>query len=174
MDLMALITSSIWFFIILAYIIGMCSCLEPTEPLTKENHQQTTQLFQTSTANINGNHSRWATTIASDELKRIRAASLSNYTLPNDQRKNTFIRSGNELWDSLIDECLQKPSFSCFQKNVYSYLDNTLKLDDVNVTEQIRFKKIDIDPDTLVQMQNDTDDENEIGDDGRAATFESG
>lgn len=156
----------------------MCSCMEPTEPLTKENHQQTTtQLFPTSTAtaNINeGNHSRSATTIATDELKRIRAASLSNYTLPNDQHKHTFIRSGNELWDSLIDECLQKPSFSCFQKNVYTYLDNTLKLDDVNVTEQIRFKKIDIDPDTLGQMQNDTDDENEIGDDGRAATYESG
>lgn len=68
--------------------------------------------------------------------------------------------SGNELWDGLIGECLQKPSFPCFQKNVYTYLDSTLKLNDVNVTDRIQFKRIDINPDVLVQLK--TDDENEI------------
>lgn len=87
------------------------------------------------------------------------------------QAKNTFVPSGNELWDGLIGECLQKPSFPCFQKNVYSYLDSTLKLNDVNVTERIQFKRIDIDPNVLVQMKSD--DENEISsEEGRS--FESG
>lgn len=75
--------------------------------------------------------------------------------------KRTFVRSGNELWDGLIDDCLQKPSFSCFQKNIFTYLDNTLKLADVNVTDRILFKKIDIDPNLLAQLQNDTEDEHE-------------
>lgn len=99
---------------------------------------------------------------------------MSNYTSPKfGDRKQTFVRSGNELWDSLIDECLQKPTFSCFQKNVYTYLDNTLKSDDVNVTDRILFKKIDIDPNTLLQLQNDTEEENEILKE-ESRVFESG
>lgn len=75
--------------------------------------------------------------------------------------KRTFRQSGNELWDGIINDCLYKPSFSCFQKNVYTYLDNTLKLGDVNVTERIQFKRIDIDPKLLEQLQNHTDDEHD-------------
>lgn len=89
---------------------------------------------------------------------------LSNLTSQNNRSgKRIFIRSGNELWDGLIDDCLYKPSFSCFQKNIYTYLDSTLKLADVNVTERIRFKKIDIDPNLLAQLQNNTEEhDNEI------------
>lgn len=87
------------------------------------------------------------------------------------QAKNTFVPSGNELWDGLIGECLQKPSFPCFQKNVYTYLDSTLKLNDVNVTDRIQFKRVDIDPDILVQLKSD--DENEISSE-EARNYESG
>lgn len=87
------------------------------------------------------------------------------------QAKNTFVPSGNELWDGLIGECLQKPSFPCFQRNVYTYLDSTFKLNDVNVTDRIQFKRIDIDPDILVQLKSD--DENEISSE-EARDFESG
>lgn len=89
---------------------------------------------------------------------------LSNLTSQNNRSgKRIFIRSGNELWDGLIDDCLYKPTFSCFQKNIYTYLDSTLKLADVNVTERIRFKKIDIDPNLLAQLQNNTEEhDNEI------------
>lgn len=52
-------------------------------------------------------------------------------------------------------------------------MDNTLKLDDVNVTDRIVFKKIDIDPNTLQQLQNDTEEENEIRKE-EARTMESG
>lgn len=82
----------------------------------------------------------------------------------NQRGKRTFKPSGNELWDGLIDDCLYKPSFSCFQKNIYTYLDNTLRLTDVNFTDRIRFKKMEIDPSLLAQLQNNTDeeDDNEI------------
>lgn len=73
----------------------------------------------------------------------------------------TLVRSGNELWDGLVNDCLYKPSFSCFQKNIYTYLDDTLRLADVNVTDRILFKKIDIDPNLMAQLQNNTNDEND-------------
>lgn len=40
-------------------------------------------------------------------------------------------------------------------------MDDTLRLADVNVTDRILFKKIDIDPNLLAQLQNNTDDEND-------------
>ncbi|XP_055298911.1 uncharacterized protein LOC129566739 isoform X2 [Sitodiplosis mosellana] len=91
----------------------------------------------------------------------------TNHQIHSDQSssrgKRTFRQSGNELWDGIVNDCLYKPSFSCFQKNIYTYLDNTLKLGDVNVTERIQFKKIDIDPNLLEQLQNNTDEhDNEI------------
>lgn len=73
----------------------------------------------------------------------------------------TFVRSGNELWDGLVNDCMAKPSFSCFQKNIYKYLDDTLRLADVNVTDRILFKKIDIDPNLLAQLQNTTEDDHD-------------
>lgn len=106
--------------------------------------------------------------IDDDELLRNRSSSSH----PK-QTARTFVRSGNELWDGLVNDCLYKPSFSCFQKNIYTYLDDTLRLADVNVTDRIRFKKIDIDPSLLAQLQNNTDDENEVNE-GETREFKSG
>ncbi|XP_043863354.1 uncharacterized protein LOC6573159 isoform X3 [Drosophila mojavensis] len=47
--------------------------------------------------------------------------------------------SGNELWDGLIRECYLKPDMSCFQKNVYSYLNSALDIQDVNITQRLKF-----------------------------------
>lgn len=55
----------------------------------------------------------------------------------NEQSQKPMMSTGNDLWDSMIKECLKKPTFSCIQKNVYSYLDDALNLDDVNVTSKI-------------------------------------
>uniref|UniRef100_A0A336M2G0 CSON009288 protein n=1 Tax=Culicoides sonorensis TaxID=179676 RepID=A0A336M2G0_CULSO len=77
----------------------------------------------------------------------------------------SFISTGNSLWDSLIKECLEKPTFSCFQKNVYTYLDGVFKKTDLNVTNRLRFLK------NKVDYQNYSGDlvkhvhENEITDD---------
>ncbi|XP_017037836.1 uncharacterized protein Osi17 isoform X2 [Drosophila kikkawai] len=49
--------------------------------------------------------------------------------------------SGNELWDGLVRDCYLKPDISCFQKNVFSYLDGALDVQDVNVTERLKFFK---------------------------------
>lgn len=55
----------------------------------------------------------------------------------NEQSQKPMMSTGNDLWDSMIKECLKKPTFSCIQKNVYSYLDDALNLDNVNVTSKI-------------------------------------
>uniref|UniRef100_A0A1B0FL86 Osiris 17 n=1 Tax=Glossina morsitans morsitans TaxID=37546 RepID=A0A1B0FL86_GLOMM len=47
--------------------------------------------------------------------------------------------SGNELWDGIVRECYTKPSFTCFQKNVYVYLSDVLDAKDMNVTQALKF-----------------------------------
>lgn len=49
--------------------------------------------------------------------------------------------TGNDLWDGILADCMQKPTFSCMQKNMYSYLDRTLLSSDVNVTDNFLFIK---------------------------------
>ncbi|KAH8326424.1 hypothetical protein KR067_007325 [Drosophila pandora] len=49
--------------------------------------------------------------------------------------------SGNELWDGLVRDCYLKPDISCFQKNVFSYLDGALDVQDVNLTQRLKFFK---------------------------------
>nr|XP_044250672.1 uncharacterized protein LOC108056518 isoform X3 [Drosophila takahashii] len=49
--------------------------------------------------------------------------------------------SGNELWDGLVRDCYLQPDVSCFQKNVFSYLDGALDVQDVNVTNRLKFFK---------------------------------
>lgn len=64
--------------------------------------------------------------------KKLRQAVLSNFM--NGTTKQ-WLPTGNELWDSMISHCMTRPTFSCFQKNIYTYLDRTLLLADVNVTD---------------------------------------
>lgn len=55
---------------------------------------------------------------------------------------NESFNTGNTLWDGLLNECMVKPSVSCIQKNVYTFLDSSLGISgDVNVTEGFLFKK---------------------------------
>lgn len=93
--------------------------------------------------------------------EQISNTNQSSSSSSRQQKGRTFVRSGNELWDGLVNDCLSKPSFSCFQKNIYTYLDDTLRLADVNVTDRILFKKIDIDPNLLAQLQNTTEDDHD-------------
>lgn len=52
-----------------------------------------------------------------------------------------WLPTGNDLWDGILSDCSRKPSFSCMQKNMYSYLDRTLLSNDVNVTDNFLFIK---------------------------------
>lgn len=83
----------------------------------------------------------------------------------NESVSSTFISTGNNLWDSLISECLEKPSFSCIQKNVYTYLDGVLKETDMNVTNRLRFIKNKVDYRKYSEEQLRHVYENEITDD---------
>lgn len=91
-----------------------------------------------------------------------------NDNLTNKTRKptiiSTMITTGNELWDGIIRDCLRVPTFSCFQKNVHNYLDNTLNLGDVNVTNSFVFLKNKVDVHKYTREANDhyVDGENEI------------
>lgn len=76
-----------------------------------------------------------------------------------------FYTTGNELWDNMIRDCLKKPTFSCIQKNVYNYLDTTLNLNDVNVTNRLRLTRNQFD--YQIPINSDADEENEIDFEGR-------
>ncbi|XP_034116488.2 uncharacterized protein LOC117576062 isoform X2 [Drosophila albomicans] len=71
--------------------------------------------------------------------------------------------SGNELWDGIIRDCYKRPDMSCFQKNVYSYLDGALSMNDVNVTQRLKFYK------NQVQYEPDNEIDEEIPNEGRSA-----
>lgn len=47
----------------------------------------------------------------------------------------------NSLWSGIIQDCYKRPTFSCFQKNVYYYLNDVLETHDVNVTQRLKFFK---------------------------------
>ncbi|XP_034488261.1 uncharacterized protein LOC117792298 isoform X2 [Drosophila innubila] len=61
--------------------------------------------------------------------------------------------SGNELWDGIIRDCYLRPDMSCFQKNVYTYLDGALNMQDVNVTQRLKFYKnqVEYEPDNEIE-----------------------
>ncbi len=80
------------------------------------------------------------------------------------KNSSLMFSTGNELWDGLIRDCLQKPTFSCIQKNVYTFLDKTLGLKDVNITNRVQLTKNQVD----YQMpEQPNDEENEIFFEGR-------
>ena len=50
--------------------------------------------------------------------------------------------TGNELWHGLIRDCKKRITFSCIQKNAYTYLDNTLTAqDNITVFDGLILKK---------------------------------
>ncbi|XP_037296083.1 uncharacterized protein LOC115453262 [Manduca sexta] len=64
----------------------------------------------------------------------------------SDVYHNGTFTTGNLLWDNILNQCAVKPSVSCFQKNVYSYLDERLELNgDVKLTNSVSFEKNNVD-----------------------------
>lgn len=75
-------------------------------------------------------------------------------------QQKPMLSTGNELWDNVIRDCLKKPTFSCLQKNVYNYFDTTLKLNDVNVTNNVLLTRNDVE--YKEPIETNKDEENEI------------
>lgn len=93
--------------------------------------------------------------------------------------RNMLLSSNNELWDALIKDCLTRPTMSCFQKNVHSYLDTALTIKDVNVTDGFKFlqNKVDLlrSSGKEAEIENDIPYDDDVDDDaddtGRSGMF---
>lgn len=63
----------------------------------------------------------------------------------------------NELWNGLIRDCSRKMSFSCIQKNAYTYLDNTLvEVDNITVFDGFVLKRNNLDYDSRTEQSTST------------------
>lgn len=89
---------------------------------------------------------------------------LNNYTTlfgfsPND--------TSNELWRGIIRDCSKKVTFSCIQKNAYTYLDRTLiDRDNITVFDGFRLTRNNLDYEACAQertneVKDDEDEEEE-------------
>lgn len=64
----------------------------------------------------------------------------------SDVYQNGTFRTGNVLWDNILNKCTATPSVSCLQKNVYTYLDDKLGMNgDMEVISGMCFKKNNVD-----------------------------
>ncbi|XP_013142529.1 PREDICTED: uncharacterized protein LOC106106493 [Papilio polytes] len=103
-------------------------------------------LMNTNKVNCNENVTEEIRNIEKDIPRRLKLLeSISGRSLNSVYQNGTF-NTGNKLWDNILNECTFKPSVSCLQKNVYSYLDESLDFSgDVNVASGMCFKKNNVD-----------------------------
>lgn len=79
-----------------------------------------------------------------DDLNKLDFNTTARY-FENVYSNGTF-HTGNMLWDQLLNQCSAKPSVSCLQKNVYTYLDDSLGFNgDINVANGVKFIKNKVD-----------------------------
>ncbi|KAM3960633.1 DUF1676 domain-containing protein Osi17 [Aphomia sociella] len=58
--------------------------------------------------------------------KRVRIIKAISGKFFGDVYTNGTFRTGNVLWDDILNKCSVNPTISCLQKNFYSYIDNKL------------------------------------------------
>lgn len=86
----------------------------------------------------------------------------------------TLIKTGNELWDGILNECTESYKISCIQKNVYSYLSTNLDYKgDYRVIDEIVFKPNKVDYTKYTREANeinheDSNDEDDLLEDSRS------
>ncbi|XP_038114989.1 uncharacterized protein LOC6042437 isoform X2 [Culex quinquefasciatus] len=106
-----------------------------------------------------------------DEIGNLTISSTLNPE-PATSRANQrpLFSTGNKLWDSLIAECIKKPTFACIQKNVYSFLGESLDVGDFNVSNRLVFTRNRVDFTKYTreaneeEQQHDEEVDNEIPD----------
>lgn len=139
----------------------------PTTTLHYHNHQQQQHLSddnsngssaddtQTSTFApiMANNESLWlsnttssssTTATTSNSTSRAQKKFKSKYNTAEDSIFLRFAKrftADNNLWSGIIQDCYRRPTFSCFQKNVYYYLNDVLDAEDVNVTQRLKLYK---------------------------------
>ncbi|XP_018310930.1 uncharacterized protein Osi17 [Mycetomoellerius zeteki] len=66
--------------------------------------------------------------------------------------------TGNELWHGLFRDCKKKVTFSCIQKNAYTYLDNAfIERDNITIFDGLTLTKNNITYDTCPKRENRDD-----------------
>lgn len=66
--------------------------------------------------------------------------------------------TGNELWHGLFRDCNKKVTFSCIQKNAYTYLDNVfIERDNITIFDGLTLTKNNVTYDTSPKTDNCND-----------------
>ncbi|KYM78007.1 hypothetical protein ALC53_11474 [Atta colombica] len=67
--------------------------------------------------------------------------------------------TGNELWHGLFRDCKKKVTFSCIQKNAYTYLDNVfIERDNITIFDGLILTKNNITYNTCLKRENQIED----------------
>ncbi|CAH0683915.1 unnamed protein product [Chilo suppressalis] len=94
----------------------------------------------------NKTNSHEAETLKQDIAKRMRVIESVTGRFFSDVYENGTFRTGNLLWDNILNKCTGRMSVGCLQKNVYSYLDDSLKYNgDIYLGHGVCFKKNNVD-----------------------------
>lgn len=84
--------------------------------------------------------------VTDDISKRMKILESVSGRYFSDVYQNGTFRTGNVLWDNILNKCTASPSVSCLQKNVYTYLDDKIGMNgDVEVASGMCFKKNNVD-----------------------------
>ncbi|XP_054741325.1 uncharacterized protein LOC129246261 [Anastrepha obliqua] len=141
----------------------MVDLYESTTPMQPSSNHGNSTLYSAS-----DEHSSQMASINTSKWQSLDATSNSSYSWSNhsqsgqgsyngsDSARNNggdsiFMRfarrfsTGNDLWDDIIRDCYIQPTFSCFQKNVFTYLNGALDAHDVNVTQRLKFYRNQVD-----------------------------
>lgn len=71
---------------------------------------------------------------------------------------NTLNETGNELWHGLFRDCNKRVTFSCIQKNAYTYLDNAfIERDNITIFDGLILTKNNVTYDTCPKTENRND-----------------
>ncbi|XP_062561251.1 uncharacterized protein LOC134225295 isoform X3 [Armigeres subalbatus] len=103
----------------------------------------------------------------SEEISNLTISTEQPITVSTARSRKPLFSTGNRLWDALIAECIKKPTFACIQKNVYSFLGDSLEVGDFNVSNRVIFTKNRVDFTKYTREVNEGDDDemdNEIPD----------
>lgn len=147
------------FFYIFIYCLTLINANADTTPITPTYNQPTEEYPKYEQIDVSYLKSHENETLKIES----RSDDLGDFNFNNKTIVKNFLSSGNALWDSLIQECIRKPTISCIQKNVYTYLQDTLEMGDLNVTNRLVFKKNKVDYHKYTKEANE--DDNEIPDD---------
>ncbi|XP_058978766.1 uncharacterized protein LOC101891327 isoform X2 [Musca domestica] len=131
--------------------------LTPVTTLPTSNdsfYTTTTTTFSPSIMAINETTSDW---LRNDSSRYVKRKFKSKFNADD----SIFLRFAkrfahdNNLVSGIIQECYQRPTFACFQKNVYVYLNEVLDAQDVNVTQRLKFYRNDNVYDEQAELDED-------------------